>query len=215
MSEDLQNDHVETPSTPIEPAHHHPAPVESTDWVRSLAEAMRTIIVVVGLAYLLRIFVFQPYIVEGTSMAPHFATNDYLLVDKFSYRVSAPQRGDIIVFRYPNDPSTYYVKRIIGLPGERVSIQNGKVTIFNSDNPQGFVLDESSYLDASVKTTLPLTNNSDFTVSAGHYFVLGDNRAASSDSREWGLLPQENIVGKVAIKAYPLSSAEFVPRGTY
>jgi signal peptidase I len=214
MEEESHTPHS-APHHPGEAPEHQPAPDHQDDWFRSLAEAIRTIVIVIVLAYLLRLFVFQPYIVEGASMAPYFATSDYLVVDKISYHLSAPQRGDIIVFRYPNDPSTNYVKRIIGLPGEQVVIENGGVKIINDQNPNGFTLNESSYLDDSVKTTLPAATQSTFTVTADHYFVLGDNRPASSDSREWGLLPKDNIVGRVAVKAYPLDTASVVHHARY
>lgn len=195
--------------------HHRPPEEKGEDWLRFTAETIRTILIVVGLAYLLRFFIFEPFVVEGASMAPRFATNDYLVVDKISYRMNTIQRGDIVVFKYPNDPTTNYVKRIIGLPGETVAIENGKVRITTDEDPTGYFLDESLYLPSEVTTTLPSISRTSFTVTPNHFFVMGDNRPASSDSREWGLLPQENIIGRVVVQAYPLNRASFVNHARY
>ncbi len=215
MSEESHRPELPPPAQLEEAAEHRLEEEKKVDWVRPVAEGIRTVLIVVGLAYVLRLAVFQPYIVEGASMAPYFSTHDYLIVDKLSYNFGTPDRGDIIVFRYPNDPRTNYVKRIIGLPGEQVVIENGRVRIINAQNPAGFELEESFYLDETVKTTLPAASRSEFTVTPDHYFVMGDNRAASSDSREWGLLPRENVVGRVAVKAYPLSQATLVRHADY
>jgi signal peptidase I len=208
LDEDQANHHLQHP--------HHPKPKEQgEDWLRFTAETIRTILIVVGLAYVLRLFIFEPFVVEGASMAPRFATNDYLIVDKVSYRMSDVQRGDIVVFKYPNDITTNYVKRVIGLPGETVTIENGKVRITTAEDPTGFFLNESLYLNPDVATTLPSISRSSFEVTAGNFFVMGDNRPASSDSREWGLLPFSNIIGRVVVQAYPLNRASFVNHARY
>lgn len=188
----------------------------SVDIWRFFAEITKTILTVVVIAYLIRLFIMQPFVVEGSSMAPRFHTNDYLIVDKISYRLHEPNRGDIIVFRYPNDLSINYVKRVIGLPGETVKIEDGKVFIVNKDNPEGFQLAEDKYLADGVKTLLPSgANKSEFNVPLGQYFVLGDNRPASSDSREWGFLPDSDMIGRVIIQAYPLNKAHLVQGADY
>lgn len=184
------------------------------DGIRTAAEAIRTILIVVVLAFLLRAFVFQPYKVEGSSMDPLFETNDHLIVEKLSYRFAQPQRGDIVVFRYPYSPDTSYVKRIIGLPGERVLIEDGTVRVFNSANPNGFQLDES-YLENGRETSVSAAGRNEFSVTADHYFVMGDNRPASSDSREWGLLPKENIIGRAVVKTYPLGEISWIEHAEY
>jgi signal peptidase I len=199
-----------------EHAPHHPAPEKKAeDWLRFTAETIRTVLIVVGLAYVLRFFIFEPFVVEGASMAPKFATNDYLIVDKVGYRLGEVERGDIIVFKYPNDPTTNYVKRVIGLPGETITVENGKVRIATNEDTTGYILDESVYLNPDVTTTLPSISRTSFTVTPGHFFVMGDNRPASSDSREWGLLPQENIIGRVVVQAYPLNRATLVNHARY
>ena len=192
-----------------------PEKSEKGDFWQFSAELIKTALVVAVLAYVIRLFVIQPFIVDGSSMFPRFQTNDYLLVDKVSYRFHTPNRGDIVVFKYPLDTSVNYVKRIIGLPGETVRIQNGTVSILSGNQAQGTSLTEP-YINGGAKTLLPSeAAQADFVVPTGHYFVLGDNRPASSDSREWGLLPQEDIIGKVIVQAYPLSRLHVVSAQTY
>lgn len=196
--------------------HHKPVhPNARTDTWRFGAELIRTAVVVSVLAYLIRLFVLQPFVVEGSSMYPRFQTNDFLIVDKLSYRIGDPQRGDIVVFRYPFDPNTNYVKRIIGVPGDTVKIENGKVTIKNSAHPGGFVLEET-YVSNGNSTTLPVTSTkTEYSVPEDHYFVLGDNRKASSDSREWGMLPRADVIGRVFVQAYPFNRASWVSHARY
>lgn len=146
----------------------------------------------------IRYFIFQPFYVKGDSMEPNFSDGDYLIIDEISYRLKSPERGEVIVFRYPNDPSQRYIKRIIGLPGETVEIEEGKVTIYN-ENGKGEALEESGYLSDSVVTAGGIRT----ALGENEYFVLGDNRAASADSRRWGTLPRENIIGRALIRAWP------------
>jgi len=146
----------------------------------------------------LRLFVFQPFLVKGASMEPNFHTWDYLIVDEISYRFQSPERGEVIVFKFPGDPSDRYIKRIIGLPGETIDISRGKVTI--SDENTSFTLDESSYLpDIEIRGSTHITLDED------EYFVMGDNRAKSSDSRTWGPLRTEFIIGRSLIRVFPIS----------
>lgn len=151
-----------------------------------------------------RMYVAQPYIVNGASMDPTFKTGDYLIVDQISYRFHAPLRGSVIVFRYPKEPSIYFIKRVIGFPGETVSIKAGVVTITNTAHPEGIVLHEPY---------VKLTKIEDFTMTlkTDEYFVMGDNRAGSADSRYWGPLPSKDIVGRPVIQLFPLSNIHIVP----
>lgn len=192
-----------------------PTPKSDRNYITVLGETLRTIVIVFALAFLLRFFIFQPYKVEGRSMEPRFENNNHLIVEKIGYRFTKPKRGDIIVFHYPNDPEIDFVKRIIGLPGEEIQIANGQIKIINQDHPNGFVLDESLYLDDSVATNLPSIRSNQFTVTPDHFFVLGDNRPASSDSREWGLLPRENIIGRVIMRTFPLKDIGLVTHARY
>jgi signal peptidase I len=150
----------------------------------------------------IRYFLFQPFLVSGQSMEPSFYTGDYLIVDEISYRLSSPQRGEVIVFRYPNNPSQRFIKRIIGLPGETIEFKESQI-IIRPRNGKPWVLDESDYLPASTKT---FSKTPSFTLSDGEYFVLGDNRSESSDSRRWGPLPKENIIGRTFLCLWPITA---------
>ncbi len=178
------------------------------------------IIKIVILAFIIivpiRIFLFQPFFVQGDSMKPNFEDSQYLIINELGYKeteigltgkslfVIKPfkkiDRHKVIVFRYPLDPSKYFIKRVIGLPGEKIEIKNGKVTIYNNDNPDGLVLDESDYLSDSVKTEGDLALN----LKDNEYFMMGDNRKYSSDSRVWGPVKSKFIMGEVLLRAWPL-----------
>jgi signal peptidase I len=160
----------------------------------------KTLIIALVIVIPIRYFIFQPFFVQGQSMEPNFENGDYLIVDEISYRFQDPQRGEVVVFRYPQNPSLRYIKRIIGLPGETVEIKNGVITIYQG-NSNREVLDESNYLSPILQTPGDLR----MTLNENEYFVLGDNRLASYDSRRWGILPQKNIIGRVFFRAWPLT----------
>jgi len=143
------------------------------------------------LLFPIRIFLFEPFFVKGSSMEPNYHPYDYLIVDKLTYRFSEPKRGDVIVFKPPFDSSVYYIKRVIGLPGEKIVLKDSKIFIYNKEYPNGFELKED-YLQGH--TTF---GNQEITLGKDEYFVLGDNREVSSDSRTWGPVKRERIVGKV------------------
>ena len=163
-------------------------------------EIIKIVILALLIVIPIRYFIFQPFVVKGNSMEPNFHQGDYLIVDEISYRFKQPQRGDVIVFHYPQDPSQRFVKRIIGLPGETIEIEDGKVIIFSEEGSQ--ILDESDYLFPSVSTPGDIR----ITLAGDEYFVLGDNRVSSSDSRRWGPLPREDIVGRVFFRAWPFAA---------
>ena len=157
-------------------------------------EAGKTILVALLIVVPLRLYVAQPFFVRGGSMEPTFHNGDYLIIDEVTYRFSEPNRGDVIVFRYPGDPSEFFIKRIIGLPGEVVRSEGGQVTI----TKQGEMLEvDEDY----IKATTP--DNFEIITGPGEYVVLGDNRPASSDSRRWGILPEDHIVGRVFLTVWP------------
>lgn len=133
-------------------------------------------------------------------MESNFLNNDYLMVDKLSYRFLEPQRGDVIVFKYPLDPSQYYIKRIVGMPNETVEIKEGKVIVYNNEFKLGAALDEF-YLDKDQTTS----GNLKIKLDENEYFVMGDNRVQSSDSRRWGPLMNKFIVGRAWLRLWPLN----------
>ncbi len=181
---------------PFEP----PGPTPS--WLKAVAGfAVELIeIVVISLAIILpiRYFLIQPFYVKGASMEPTFDDHEYLIIDEISYRFRRPERGEVVVFRYPLDPRQYFIKRIIGLPGERVSVADNRVKISNASSPDGFTLDET-YLGPGAVTL----GDRAVTLGDDEYFVLGDNRASSLDSRTFGPLPKKYITGRVWIRGWP------------
>jgi len=166
--------------------------------------------IVVGFLIILpiRTFIITPFFVNGSTMEPNFSNNQYIIVDEFGYKQTAVgengnmffavdpflelARQDVTVFRYPKKPDQFFIKRVIGLPGEKVWISDGKVTIYSKEHPAGFVLDEHAYLPSDVRTMGEIS----ITLKDDEYFMLGDNRMFSSDSRSWGPVNKNLIVGK-------------------
>lgn len=179
-------------------------------------DILETFIIAIGLFILIYNFLVQPNSVIGASMEPNFHENEYILTDKFSYRLGEPQRGDVVVFKYPKDESIDYIKRIIGLPGEEVLIKNNTITIFNAEHPEGFSLDES-YLPQSTSTSGgPIfPENQKTVIPYDSYFVMGDNRSRSSDSRIWGTVPEKDLIGKVIFRYWPVTKVGIVSKAQY
>ncbi|OGM91895.1 signal peptidase I [Candidatus Wolfebacteria bacterium RIFCSPHIGHO2_01_FULL_48_22] len=161
------------------------------------------LIAVVAIKY----FLVQPFIVNGASMEPTFYDGDYLLIDELSYHFKNPERGDVVVFKSPQDGSTYYIKRVIGLPGERVEIQGDMIRLYSNEHPQGLELEEPYLRDLNLQEWQgsPII----ITLKDGQYFVLGDNRINSYDSRFWGPLEESMIVGLVKLRLWPLDDVSF------
>lgn len=153
----------------------------------------------------IRIFVAQPFIVSGASMEETFQSGEYLIADQISYHFHSPQRGDVVIFRYPRDPSKFFIKRVIGIPGDTITINDNVVHISNKESPEGFILDES-YIKSMDKGSV-LTE----TLEVDEYFVMGDNRDQSSDSRTWGVLKKDEIVGRAFLRLFPPQSFEYMP----
>lgn len=156
-------------------------------------------VIVISLAIILpiRYFLIQPFYVKGASMEPNFQDHEYLIIDELSYRLRTPERGEVVVFRYPLDPRQYFIKRVVGMPGETVRVENGRIWIVNAEHPNGYILDES-YL-AGLETPRP----GSWTVSVDQYFVMGDNRPYSLDSRFFGPIDKQAIVGRVWVRGWP------------
>lgn len=148
-----------------------------------------------------RIFIAQPFIVQGASMAPTFHSGEYIIVDQLSYRLGEPERGDVITFRYPEDPSIFFIKRIVGLPGETI-IVDGQRIIIERDGTESFEL-----IEPYANVSGPDLGRQVYTLGQEEYFVLGDNRPQSSDSRLWGPLPEDNIMGKAFFRVLPPTKA--------
>ena len=181
-------------------------------------DLIKTGVIVFVVAFLLRYFVIQPFLVDGQSMMPNYHHKEYILTEKLSYMTGEPRRGDVIVFRYPRNPSVSYIKRVIGLPGESVKIENNKIIIINKENPNGFTLTED-YIPSDFKTQTYNNGDSKGTFEKSlqekEYFVMGDNREHSSDSREWGVLPRTLITGRAWLTLMPLDRIKIHERISY
>lgn len=170
-------------------------------WREEAWDVVRLLLVSLAIVLPIRYWVVQPFIVRGASMEPNFEDREYLLIDELSYSFREPKRGEVIVFRYPRDTRQFFIKRVVGLPGERLEIRGGQLRIVNRAYPEGFTLDESYLLSPGNPTTPELT----VTLGADEYFVLGDNRNFSSDSRVWGPLQRKFIMGRTLFRAWPLA----------
>ncbi|MFO0718793.1 MAG: signal peptidase I [Candidatus Paceibacterota bacterium] len=153
-----------------------------------------------------RLFIAQPFVVNGASMDPTFDTGEYLIVDQVTYKFEAPERGSVVIFKYPKDTTKFFIKRIIGLPGETVEISGTKVKIKNNEHPDGIILDEPYVAinhEKQDSMTVTLKNN--------EYFVMGDNRSGSSDSRMWGPVNENLITGRPFVRLLPLQKIGLFP----
>ncbi len=164
-----------------------------------LLEVIQIIVISAAIIIPIRYFLVQPFYVKGASMEPEFYDHEYLIIDEIGYRLHEPERGEIIVFRYPRDPSQYFIKRVIGLPGETIEVIDGRVMLYNDTYPNGLALDEP-YLDSEYTS-----GNKRIVLGQNEYFVLGDNRGSSLDSRSFGVVPRDLIVGKVWLRGLPIN----------
>lgn len=171
-------------------------------------EVLQVLVVSAIIVIPFRIYVAQPFLVSGPSMDDTFKDGQYLIVDQLTYHNRDPHRGEVVIFKYPLDVKKYFIKRVIGLPGETVEIKNGVVTIFNSDNPKGLALNEDY-----IKIDGPDIPRPDTKVTLGEneFYVMGDNRPVSSDSRIWGPVKRELIAGRPFLRLLPLNKASIWP----
>ncbi len=180
-----------------------------------LKETLYIVVISLIIVLPIRAFIAQPYVVSGASMDNTYQDGNYLIIDEISYRFQLPKRGEVIVLKAPASalelqkvPTTktvYYIKRIIGLPGETVEINGDEVKIYNKENPDGKVLSEP-YVNIDKNVPSQFTDIKEkVTLKDNEYFVMGDNRHNSSDSRLWGILPKVNIIGKSFIRLFPFN----------
>lgn len=172
--------------------------------LESFWDLIKFAIIAVIIVIPIRMFIAQPFVVSGESMFPTFNDGEYLIVDEISYIIGNPHRGDVVIFRYPNDTKRFFIKRIIGMPNEEISINNGEVTIINKENKEGFTLAEP-YINEKFDTTVT------YKTGENEFFVLGDNRNKSSDSRTWGVLSKDLIVGRAYLRLLPTNSISYLP----
>jgi len=185
------------------------SPDTSNGIVRNDRSFFFYLVIALALALVIRFFIAAPYIVSGSSMEPNFENWNYLIVDRITYDFNPPQRGDVIVLNLPEDTSRALIKRIIGLPGETVKLTgtNPTVTIVNASHPEGFTINEPYISQSNFGGSSDIT----VTLDENQYFVLGDNRKVSADSRIWGILPRSDIVGRVLLRLYPFNGLGILP----
>lgn len=189
---------------------------ENQSFKRFLIDAVETIAIAVGIFFVIYTFIAQPHQVKGESMQPNYFEDEYILTSKMYTWLGTPERGDVIVLKSPDNANEQFIKRIIGLPGEKIKVEDNKVTIVNNQHPNGFVLQES-YLPAN----LPIPDGAFLRegdlvqIPDNNYVVMGDNRPASYDSRNWGLLSKDKIIGKAFFVYWPLTSFGFVAHAEY
>lgn len=168
--------------------------VEDRPKKSTLREVIESLVIAVVLALIIRTFILQPFYIPTGSMEPNLMVQDHIIVNKIGYRFWEPQRGDIVVFRFPKDPSKDFVKRLIGLPGDKVEIRKSKLYINGNLVPE-------KYLPAG----LEFGSFGPTVIPENSYFMMGDNRNNSDDSRSWGVLPRENVIGKAVLIYWPLN----------
>ncbi|MBX4192099.1 signal peptidase I [Candidatus Parcubacteria bacterium] len=169
-----------------------------------LTELLKFTLFAFIIVFPVRLFIAQPFIVSGASMVPTFENGQYLIIDELTYHFESPARGDVIVFRYPRDPKEFFIKRIIGLPGETVDIKDGKISVTKTDGTT-IALSDDYIVNQGNGSAMRATLSSD------EYFVMGDNRPESSDSRVWGPLPRQNIVGRAFLRLLPVQNLSLFP----
>mgnify|MGYP001590189744 CR=1 FL=1 len=180
--------------------------IKKTGW-QSFWELMRFAFIALIIVVPIRAFVAEPFIVSGNSMEPTFTNGDYLIIDKISYELGNPKRDDVVVFRYSGDTTKFFIKRVIGLPNETVDIKGNDVTITNSEHPESFKLDQSFVKNIS-------NNDEHIVLKSDEYFVMGDNRSASSDSRAWGPVKRKLFTGRAFLRLLPINKINLLP-GSY
>ena len=173
----------------------------------SALDVLEVAFVALGLVFIIRTFLVQPFLVQGASMSPNFSDGDYLLVDELSYYLREPKRGEVIVFKFNQGTgeqvsNVYYIKRVIGLPGEKVEIRDGKIFVYGEGSSDALVLAED-YLPRGRETLVRPGGQTKFTMGEGEYLALGDNRSYSYDSRDWGVVHRDWIVGAARFRLWP------------
>lgn len=205
-----------------EPKEEKKDQAEKTGFWANLLEWTKVIIWALVIIIPIRTFLFQPFFVEGNSMEPSFRDGQYLIVKELGYKKTTIRlgskefftvagnkevaRGQVVVFRYPKKPEEFFIKRVVGLPGEKVEIKDGQIKIYNSDHPTGMILDETAYLPNAQMKTECQGSQCLFNLKENEYVALGDNRSHSSDSRTWGILSKDLLVGAVVLRAWPPES---------
>ena len=207
-SQVLSYAHVTYNGANMEPSVNEPiAATQEPSRVKKLfatvLDSVRVLLLTLAVVVPIRLFIVSPFVVSGGSMEPTFETGHYLIVDELSYYFREPARGEVIVFHYPKDTTKFFIKRVIGLPGETVTVNHGSVMVTKADGTTETL--------SEPYVAFPRDDSESRTLAADEYFVMGDNRAGSSDSRFWGPVKKSLITGRAAIRLYPVPLFDFLP----
>lgn len=178
--------------------------------VNFFLDFLETIVVALSIFVVVYLFIMQPHEIKGSSMEPNFQDKEYILTDKISYRLHSPTRGDVVIFKAPVNPDVDYIKRVVGLPADRVKVQNGFVYVNGEKLNEYYLRDTTSLFPGSF-----LTDGVEITVPEGKIFVMGDNRPHSSDSRQFGPIPISDVIGRAFIRYWPITSIGVLPSVNY
>ena len=195
------------PNGPVTTTKSQPdgkAPEEGPTTLQVIWETVRYALIAALIIIPIRTFIAQPFVVSGNSMYPTLHNGEYLIVDETTKYIGEYHRGDVVILRYPNDPSKYFIKRVIGLPGETVTIQSGVVSITSNTQKEPVALSEPYVKNAKFDNSVRTLDNDEF-------FVMGDNRSQSSDSRVWGPVPRRLMDGKALFRLFPLTAIAVRP----
>lgn len=192
------------PVEPLPPLYESSGGDEKSSILREAGtffwETAKVIIISLAIILPIRFYVAQPFYVKGASMEPSFYDHEYLIIDEFSYHFRNPHRGEVVVFRYPENPDQFFIKRVIGLPNERITISQGTIMVYPEGTTKPLLIQEP-YLDSSTRTA----GDIDLLLQEGEYYVLGDNRSASFDSRSFGPLGRSFVIGRVVFRGWPVN----------
>jgi len=175
-----------------------------------IVDIIETVVVAAAIFVVVYLFLLQPHQVKGASMEPAFHDSEYILTDKISYRFNEPKRGDVVIFKSPTNQDVDFIKRIIALPGEKIEIKNRSIVIYNSENPDGFTLSEPYEKIEPISGGSYIPDGKIVEVPSENYIVFGDNRTHSFDSREWGPVPKNSIIGKAWLRYWPIKKLSII-----
>ena len=178
--------------------------IEELSLADQIKEYIKFLLIVAAIVLPIRFYVAQPFVVSGDSMFPTFKDGQYLVVDQISYNLGKPHRGDVAIFKFPQDTSKFFIKRVIGLPGETVEIKGQEVFIITKGSTEKIKLSEP-YIEMEREVYETTTLKDD------EYFVMGDNRLQSYDSRFWGPLNEKYLVGRALLRLLPIGDINYLP----
>lgn len=210
INEAIPSVFVASKNEPEEPAHDNFFSLIIKKFVNFVLDFLETIVVALSIFVVVYLFIMQPHEIKGSSMEPNFQDKEYILTDKISFRIHSPNRGDVVIFKAPVNPDVDYIKRVIGLPGDRVKVQYGFVYVNGEKLNEYYLRDTTSLFSGSF-----MSEGVEVLVPEGKIFVMGDNRPHSSDSRQFGPVPISDVIGRAFIRYWPVTAIGVLPKINY